>query len=388
MKPELNLISLVTLIGAVHGIFLAFILYGLKQNRTANRLLSAFVMCFSLMMLENVSLESKFFLVLPHFSATLGLLLFCLPPLFYLYIKAMTSINFAFHWADAFHLVPFCLIIILNLPFYALPAEEKIAEMMTEHEGASSAYFNPLLDPTFYQTLIYFILSFRLIQNHSRVVKDNFSSDEHRHLKWLRYFFAVCGGIWVVSLFSTYFYLNIKFPIENLSFSIAVYALGYFSMRQPEVFATERAAKQTEPVIILRAQSDLLPKKYEKSTLTEETANAYKQILLDAMSEKKLFLNSELTLQDLSEHLGISTHHLSQVLNERLEQNFFDFVNSYRVEAVKEKLLSPKHKHLTVLAIAFESGFNSKTAFNAAFKKHTGVTPSEYRKSRLQTAAA
>jgi AraC-like DNA-binding protein len=93
-------------------------------------------------------------------------------------------------------------------------------------------------------------------------------------------------------------------------------------------------------------------------------------------------------LQKLAERLGISPHHLSQVINERLNQNFFDFVNQYRVGEAKRQLLDAKKKHYSIMAIAGDVGFNSKSAFNAAFKKHANVTPSEWRRTSGQDSAA
>jgi AraC-like DNA-binding protein len=97
------------------------------------------------------------------------------------------------------------------------------------------------------------------------------------------------------------------------------------------------------------------------------------------MEEEKPYLNPNLTLNDLSNKLGISNHNLSEILNTHLKQNFFDFVNQYRVEEVKKYLADEGNDHLTLLSIAFDAGFNSKSGFNAIFKKYIHVTPSEYR---------
>ena len=97
------------------------------------------------------------------------------------------------------------------------------------------------------------------------------------------------------------------------------------------------------------------------------------------MESEKPHLDSDLTLPKLADHLQIPPHHLSQIINESLKQNFFDFVNGYRVEEAKQLLLDPEKSSFTVLAIAEEAGFNSKTVFNTAFKKGTGKTPSAFR---------
>ena len=122
-------------------------------------------------------------------------------------------------------------------------------------------------------------------------------------------------------------------------------------------------------------------KKYEWSSLTDEKADDYLNRLKLIMNEDKPYLDSSLTLQKLADIIGISPQHLSQTINERMNQNFFDFVNCYRIKEAKRLLVDPKGELLTILAIAEEVGFNSKSSFNTAFKKITGMTPTEYKKS-------
>jgi AraC-like DNA-binding protein len=122
-------------------------------------------------------------------------------------------------------------------------------------------------------------------------------------------------------------------------------------------------------------------KKYEKSALTPERSDAFLKRLLDLMEAEKPYTDGGLTLPRLAARLSVSTHHLSQVINERLGQSFNDFPNSYRVEEAKRRLADPSAEHFSLLAIAEEVGFNSKSSFNAAFKKPTGMTPSEFRQS-------
>jgi AraC-like DNA-binding protein len=104
--------------------------------------------------------------------------------------------------------------------------------------------------------------------------------------------------------------------------------------------------------------------------------------LLSYMDVNKPYRRSDLTLPELASELTMASHHLSQVINQHCQQNFFDFINTYRVKEIQQKLLTPQYGHLKIEEIAFESGFNSKSAFNAAFKKMTHLTPSQYRKAR------
>ena len=122
-------------------------------------------------------------------------------------------------------------------------------------------------------------------------------------------------------------------------------------------------------------------KKYGKSGLSDERARQIEKELILLMNREKPFLNSNLTLNQLSDILSVTPHNLSEVINTRLKQNFFDFINTYRIEQVKTDLKNPDKMHLKVLAIAYDAGFNSKTAFNTIFKKTTGKTPSQYRQT-------
>jgi AraC-like DNA-binding protein len=152
-----------------------------------------------------------------------------------------------------------------------------------------------------------------------------------------------------------------------LCFSIIVYVAGYMALKHPEVLG---GVDESPPL-----------KKYEKSNLTPERAEAYLNKLLQVMKAERPYIDGDLTLQKLADKLSIPVNHLSQIINERLGQNFFDFINSYRVKEAQELLVDAAKKHYTVIAIAEEVGFSSKSAFNAVFKKHVNMTPSEFRKN-------
>jgi len=155
-----------------------------------------------------------------------------------------------------------------------------------------------------------------------------------------------------------------------LCFSIMVYVAGYMALKHPEALTGVDGVDESTP-----------SKKYEKSNLTPERAEAYLNKLLQVMKTERPYIDGDLTLQKLADRLSIPVNHLSQIINERLGQNFFDFINSYRVKEAQELLTDAAKKHYTVIAIAEEVGFSSKSAFNAVFKKHVNMTPSEFRRS-------
>jgi AraC-like DNA-binding protein len=154
-----------------------------------------------------------------------------------------------------------------------------------------------------------------------------------------------------------------------LGASALIYALGYLEMR-----------KRSRPAAAAEEDAGAPAKKYEWSTLTPERSERYLNKLLQHMERVKPFTDRELTMQKLAKQVSIPPHHLSQTINEQLGKSFSDFINSYRVAEAKRRLLDPSKSHYSVLAIAEEVGFNSKSAFNTVFKKHVNMTPSEFRK--------
>lgn len=120
--------------------------------------------------------------------------------------------------------------------------------------------------------------------------------------------------------------------------------------------------------------------KYKTSGLNLEIAESIKKRLLKIMEDEKPFLESDLNITKLSYSLSISPSYLSQVINEKLERNFYDLINFYRIEEAKRRLIDPAYKNLTVLTIAYDVGFNSKSTFNTSFKKYMNLTPSQYLK--------
>ena len=209
---------------------------------------------------------------------------------------------------------------------------------------------------------------------YTRRLKRQTSPGEASVLFQVRFLLATLTALWVFG--SLKFVLTIIFPAANTetvdllvpaSLSVFVYAMGYLGLKRPEVLTG-------------REDSPPSPRRYEKSTLTLERSDTYLQRLLDLMNTEKPYMDGGLTLQKLAKALAISPHHLSQTINEQLNQSFIDFINAYRIEEAKRMLVDPAKKHYSILAVSEEVGFNSKSAFNTAFKRHANMTPSEFRK--------
>jgi AraC-like DNA-binding protein len=156
------------------------------------------------------------------------------------------------------------------------------------------------------------------------------------------------------------------------------FACSYYAVNQPLIFTYD----DEEPALETKSTNGT-SEKYSRSGLKTGQAESILNQLLATMTEKMPYLNRDLTIYDLSTMTGISRHYITQVLNEYYGKNFFAFVNEYRVNEAVNRMKNIRYINYTVLAIAYDSGFNSKSAFNKFFKEQMGMTPSEYRESLL-----
>ncbi len=158
------------------------------------------------------------------------------------------------------------------------------------------------------------------------------------------------------------------FMILLLVLAAALISLKYFRTRA-QVIENTAKTKPEEP-------------KYKTSALLPETVEQVLPRLLQLMEKEKIYLKPDLNLKTLAQHLNVHYNYLSQIINEQLHQGFNDFINNYRIEAAKKKLLDPAEDNKTILDIAYDTGFYSKSVFNTAFKKFTGMTPSEFKRDK------
>jgi AraC-like DNA-binding protein len=138
------------------------------------------------------------------------------------------------------------------------------------------------------------------------------------------------------------------------------------------------------PHVVLSLEED----PYKSSALTTDDRTGMLKKLERVMLEEKPYLDPQITLSSLARLCNIPAHHLSQILNIDLKQNFYTYINLLRIEEAKKMLEDPGKRTITILEVLYDAGFNSKSVFNTAFKKHTGMTPTAYRQSVMEEHAA
>jgi AraC-like DNA-binding protein len=385
-----ELANTLLILGAGQGLFLALLLASKRVNSTANRLLAVSMVAFAMFILEGVYYDRGIMIQYPQFIGVSVPLVYLFGPILYLYTEVVSHGGHTFKPRWLLHFIPVTLVTLWLMPFYLQSGAEKLAFL---HRMDAAG---PPRDVVVIQLLqyphgfFYVALTFLVLRRHGARLRANYSAIEHINLTWLRNLLIGTAGVWAVATG-----LEVveatglpmapwEHRLTPLALSVLVYAIGYMGLQQPEIFRHEPghqpSANSPQPAPIHQEPEASSPLSgYEKSGLTETEAAARLQQLRALMDEKHPYRRSQLTLQELADEMGMSTHNLSQVINTQAGKSFYDFINGYRAEEAMRRLRDPKSANLTILAIAEESGFNSKATFNAFFKRHAGLTPSEYR---------
>jgi len=363
----------------------AFLLFTRPQatGRYANRWLAVFLLALTAVFLDDCFVILKANQDIPFSSEFLGLFILSIGPAFYLSVCAYTSPSPIRLRTNLVHFVPFLLLFLLTIPVLLL--DERVILKMGQRAGTTITSLIALSVLVFnvLQLIIYCYLSLRLINRHRLAVNTFASSPSHVDLSWLRYFLYGVSFLVLVWL-TTLLFPELVSYVNSLYFA-GVYYLAYFALNQREIFPFSEADKTAIAEVMEEGQHPVLIEEPRKSLISPDELAEAKERLLASMLKERCYLDNELTLPKLAEVTQLSIHKLSYLLNNEFDQNFYQFVNSYRIEEAKRLLVDPKKSHLSIEGIAYEAGFNSKSVFNTTFKKMTGFSPSEFRTSTLST---
>lgn len=371
--------------GVLQGFLLSVILLKkTHRNEKANRWLSAFIATFVLLSLSDV-LERTVELYRMsgvHFLFDWCILL--LGPLMLTYVMEMTGERYSFKKGWFLHFLPAVFLLLLCIPFYFIPSEIR-GKIIVDEMKAGWGLIDFFI---IIQIAMYFVWIFVLLRKYSRCLREHYSDLKHRNLRWLRILVGVSCGLFIVFIFSIFTANNAIGILNDIGFPVAAYIFGYFGFAQIDLSAVRKEINPTDPGsplpldkkhATLNSFDSQQIDRYIRSGLKSDKAVAMKQELDRFMLTEKPYLDNDLNLRELAEKLEVFPHHLSQLLNEHYGQNFFDFINSYRAQEVKNMLSDPTRENESILSIAFSCGFNSKATFNSFFKKHTGQTPRQFR---------
>lgn len=354
--------------GIVQGLFVAFLLNSRVVRRSrANVFLSVLLIALSFSIAHTVFAGR----VVTHLSVrvySIGDPTFLLiAPLIWFYVLELTGKRVRPGWRTLLHFLPFLLVIAFSLTFGAL----KLAPFPNRGHWRPNVVFwtMVLLQFSCYQ----FFIHKRWIRSRE-IMQHEVSNMEDVNISWVRFFmgvFLLVNAFFLFSLFATIHLQGGEWLWRSvaLTFSLSIFALGYKGILQKEIFDTRHQEEQEPPEL------KVSPTPKDESLIRQVTG---------FMEERKPYLDPELTLSMLARELNMSRSQLSQLINDGIGDNFYDFVNKYRVEEVKKLMADPKFSNYNVLGLALEAGFKSKSTFNLIFKRFTGLTPTEYRKNRNQ----
>jgi len=362
---ELN--SLIVILNYGSLILLSFItLFNpLKVNRKANYWFGAFLFLWSTFWLDEILNYTGIYNVIQHFSGLVYFIQFFTPIVFYISIVCFTNPNFKFHAAD--------------LKYLILPAFYFILLLLQQSSDDESLNFIKLssLGLILVQVIFYTTFAYLKIMKHQKKILSFASDTNEIDLRWLKYIiFSIFLLSIVITLYNILFNSLVLNAFINLFLLIIILIVSYNSVKQKEIFPIDENHRRE----IIQINEEVQSGELKRKIIPDSEVESLKLKLSELMKLQKPYLDSELNLIKLSELINMTPHHLSYVINTGFNENFFSFINTYRVEMAKELLVKEEMNKLSMLGIAFESGFNSKTSFNTTFKRITGRTPSDFKK--------
>jgi AraC-like DNA-binding protein len=367
-----EIITYIFAVGVAQAIFLFFILLKKKENKFANQFLAITMLVFALDLLGGVLFLSGYITFFPWFLGLNSSFPYLYGPLIYLYVIFLIHKLESFSAFNYLHFIPFLLIQLYGLLFFYFEGAEyqlSLLDFNLEQPWHIKLIGNLIPIHGFTYMLVTVLVMFK----YNRRIKYSFANIENIDLSWLFYLVIGTAVIWIVVVLS--YALDIIYGeafqanlLIYITLSIFLYTFAFKSYKQPEISKVDEIDAET----------------YKKSGLSTDTAEKYLNKLQSIMKEEKLYLDEKMNLSKLSKKLDISSHNLSEVINTKLNQNFYDFINSYRIEEVKKNIIEDKALRFSILAHGFDAGFTSKSAYYSAFKKFTGITPARYRKNIIE----
>ncbi len=388
-----DLFALIILLGVAQGLFLGVLLLtGARGREVSNRCLGGLMLALAAILGE-IWLEYTNYmfrtLVLIDFAEPFN---FVLGPLFFLFVFARINGRLPRLWG--WHFLPFGFWLLYGITWFYQPIEFKYNSYMNawhpELPFVPTVFYLPedplgvreyIIELTLISSLIYLSWATWLVfRAYRKRGKPFWSRSGEQRLRLLRNM-SLLNVVFpvLILLVRTQFQEDLGDHLLATYITLVIYATCFFVLRDSDFFRHKPVSviadeAATEPVDVKR--------KYERSALSPEQEEAILSKLNHLIGTEKLYLNSDLSLSKLAERLGTSSHYVSQVLNDRLGQTFFDWLAAHRIAEAQQLLNDPATSHLKIEEIAERVGYNAPSAFHTAFKRITGKTPASFRSAR------
>lgn len=358
--------------GVLQGILLAYLLFTKKPKQLSNKLL-ALLIAILVCHLSLIAIDIKnLFIYFPHLSRLSWVIPLLYGPLILLLTQSIVKINFTLQKKHLIYFLPFVIYGIALAPYFLLTTPEKI-EFLKDAAQVIKADFGVYNSLTGFIHIGFVSFSLWIFYTYKKKLPTYFSNPGRVYIKWLEQFLWAILIIMVISVMAFFAkkhntsFLSIIYPYNFLLVVFLIYWVAYKLLLSPST---------------TNSPSQDISQKYSKTALSAKKVESIKLQLQEYMAKERPYLDPDLSIDDLSTQLIIKRHHLSQVINLSFNKNFFEFINSYRIEEFKKQAKDFNNDHLSILGIALNCGFNSKATFNSVFKKQEGVTPSAYIKEQ------
>lgn len=368
----------------IFGIFIAAflsLLLLIKKNKSrADKILVVWLIIISTLQIFQYFLKSGYFFEHPNWLGVELVLPVIHGLLLYFYVIEITGNSIKKNSIAFLHFFPSIILVLLSLPFYQLTGEKKI--IVYQNNGEGFEWYVLLLSLVIIISgLTYSIWSLIVINRYQKSIKNKFSNTDKKELQWLKCLSIGNGLIFMLSLF---FENNVTYA----AIAILVIFIGFFGINQLNIFYYNNDVVETldEEFSIENKKTNrkefskinVSNEKYVKSGLNEEKASKIYNNLKKLMEDSSYYKNQEITLAELSKVLKVHPNHLSQVINEIEGKNFYNYINSLRIKEFIKMASIPENKKYTMISLAYDCGFSTKSTFNKHFKLQTGKTPTSF----------
>jgi len=375
MTTLLNLLAVLILFQL--GIMALFLFTSNRGKKTSNRLLAGFFLLLLINVSDGLAAYKGLYVEHPGWAQWDEGFVFLFGPVLWLYTQSMVYNNFRLARRHLLHAIPFLLVTIAYQAAYHTQSEE-------QQKFIQDAIMNQTLPPGFYFTVVivyahvitYLALSLRLVGGYRIQIREQFSAVGEINLSWLSFMLFSIAGILIVSSVYTFLptvglrqWLPLVFLAAIVFLFVFTSIVTWKGLRQPELFLGLDGP----------AEDGIRERRYSQPLNDSERSHIVER-LQKCMSESKPYLQPDLSLEQLAGMVNTTPKRLSQYINDSLGQNFFDYINSHRIEEAKRIFQETTDPRITVLEVMYQCGFNSKSSFNTLFRQKTGLTPSAFKK--------
>lgn len=360
-----NIVTVVDAVGCAQGLFLIAVLMKLgRESRRANRWLIVLLSVLTAVLVFALLHHTRLIFRVPHLFGISPFFSLLYGPPIYLYIMMLVRPEASLSRWHLLHIVPFIAQIWAHRYYLFLDPELKVFYIQNIFEDQFLHPLNPAALVRIGVLLGYIVAAMVVYQKAHRRLGDGATREQVAIFRWLHVVLGASTLLWTLYVglyFTDVLILNDVMPFVMTA---TFFAVGWIGFTNPVVFRSGRAGASL---------------RYARSPLDAAQVAAYRDTIHRVIVEDKAYRDPRFSLRKAAQLTNIPVNVVSQVINECFGQNFSEFVNAARTDEAKVRLLDESSQHLTIEAIASEAGFSSKSAFNSAFRKQTGVTPSSYR---------